>query len=116
MTIELKDENYHVHYDAAQAQIICAGSFMLSGTEEYAPVLDLLTQAVDEQSECLILDLRELEFLNSSGINTLTKFVIYARKKDNFQVIAYAQENTPWQVRLLKNLQRLLPSIDMRLV
>jgi hypothetical protein len=116
MTTELKDENYQVHYDADAAQISCIGSFMLSGSEEYAPVLALLMQAVDEQNTLLTLDVRGLEFLNSSGINTLTKFVIYARKKSNFKLTIYAREHIPWQVRLLKNLQRLLPTIDMQLV
>jgi hypothetical protein len=112
--MELKDENYQVTYDASTAQIACKGSFMLSGSEEYAPILNLLNSAADEQTEKLILDLRELEFLNSSGINTLTKFVISLRSKADLQLSVCGLESVPWQVRLLKNLQRLLPSLTMQ--
>lgn len=88
---------------------------MLSGTEEYTPILDLLTAAAEQQEERLSLDLRELEFLNSSGINTLTKFVIFVRKKQTLHLIVLGYESVPWQVRLLKNLQRLLPQLEMQL-
>ena len=112
--MELKDENYRVTYDASNALVMCKGSFMLSGSEEYAPILNLLISAADDQKEKLRLDLRELEFLNSSGINTLTKFVISLRSKADLQLTVCGLESIPWQVRLLKNLQRLLPSLIMQ--
>lgn len=113
--MEIKTEDYQVGYDAANASVVCKGSFMLSGTEEYAPILELLTNAANEQAEQLSLDLRGLEFLNSSGINTLTKFVIFVRKKQTLQLKVQGYESVPWQVRLLKNLQRLLPRLVMEL-
>lgn len=113
--MEIKTDDYHIAYDEANAIVTCQGSLLLSGTDEYAPILELLTQAAVQQTEKLTLDLRPLEFLNSSGINTLTKFVINVRNQQNLQLIGIGYEEIPWQVRLLKNLQRLMPDLQLTL-
>jgi len=113
--MEIKTEEYNVIYDPAIAAVVCKGSFMLSGTQEYAPILELLNTAAGQQSVMLTLDLRGLTFLNSSGINTLTKFVINIRKNKKPQLVVVGYEKVAWQVRLLKNLQRLLPDLTARL-
>ena len=78
--MDIIHDDYQVHYDAATATVICQGSFRLRGTEEYAPILQVLTAAADAQPATLTLDLRPLRFLNSAGINTLAKFVLHARQ------------------------------------
>src|SRR6478672_8369539 len=64
--MDIVHDDYQVHYDAATATVICQGSFRLRGTEEYAPILQVLTAAADAQPALLTLDLRTLQFLNSS--------------------------------------------------
>ncbi|MCP4699215.1 MAG: hypothetical protein GY862_20555 [Gammaproteobacteria bacterium] len=113
--MEIRSDDYSVIYDAKTATISCTGSFLLSGTEEYAPILELLLSAVRDESDLLSLDLRDLEFLNSSGINTLTKFVINIRNQSTSQLVVHGHQGIPWQVRLLKNLQRLMPALQMKL-
>ncbi|RKZ48532.1 MAG: hypothetical protein DRR16_13420 [Candidatus Parabeggiatoa sp. nov. 3] len=113
--MEIKTDDYAVTYDPETAIVVCKGSLLLSSAEEYAPILDLLTTAADEQSTKLTVDVKELEFLNSSGINTFTKFVVKVRKKQTLQLEAVGYGSIPWQVRLLKNLQRLLPTLALKL-
>lgn len=113
--MEIKTDDYHIAYDKEQATVTCKGSLLLSGSDEYAPILELLIQAATQQNEQLTLDLRPLEFLNSSGINTLTKFVINVRNRQNLQLIGLGYEEIPWQVRLLRNLQRLMPDLQLNL-
>lgn len=114
--MEIKSQDYSVIYHQDSAAVTCEGSFLLSGSEEYLPILQLLNDAADQQSgKSLTLDLRKLEFLNSSGINTFTKFVINVRNKAAVQLTVRGYENIPWQVRLLKNLQRLMPTLTMQL-
>jgi len=113
--VELKTDDYLINYDAETGEIRCTGSLLLSGTEEYTPILDLMLQAANEQNEHLTLNVTELEFLNSSGINTMTKFVINVRKKKTVQLTAIGLDNTPWQTRLLKNLKRLMPSLEIQM-
>ena len=49
---------------------------------EYAPIFDLLNNACAlKPAQPLTLDLRQLEFLNSSGIAMLSKFVIGVRNE-----------------------------------
>jgi hypothetical protein len=111
--MEIKTDDYVIAYHKDTATIICEGSLLLSGSDEYAPILDLLTKAADDQDSHLTLDLRELEFLNSSGINTLTKFVISIRNRQTLSLTGIGYEEIPWQVRLLKNLQRLMPDLEL---
>ena len=97
------------------ASITCSGSFRLRGNVEYAPILQLMTQAADAKPETLTLDVRELRFLNSSGINTLSKFVIYVRKNQTCQMIILGSSQSPWQRKSLKNFQRLLPGLQLEI-
>jgi hypothetical protein len=113
--MEIKTEDYSTAYHPDTATVVCKGSLLLSSAEEYAPILQLLNGAAEQQPNRLTLDVKELEFLNSSGINMFTKFVINVRKKTALQVVAVGYENIPWQVRLLKNLQRLLPTLILNL-
>jgi hypothetical protein len=114
--MDITTQDYRVTYDQDSATVSCAGSFLLSGAEEYAPILQLLNDAAEQrQGNDLTLDLRNLEFLNSSGINTFTKFVIGVRNKQSVRLNVRGIENIPWQVRLLKNLQRLMPALIMQL-
>ena len=49
-------QDYQVRYDAATATVLCQGSFRLRGTEEYAPILQVLTTAADAlEAECLAI-------------------------------------------------------------
>ena len=45
--MDIVHDDYQVHYDAATATVLCQGSFRLRGTEEYAPILHVLTTAAD---------------------------------------------------------------------
>lgn len=112
--MEIKTEDYQINYDASQATVFFTGSLRLSGMEEYAPILQLLTEAAEQQSEQLTLNLKNLEFLNSSGINVLSKFVISVRQNKAPHIVVEGSKNVPWQGKSLKNLQRLLPSLTLK--
>ena len=105
---------YRVIYDDATATVTCAGAFRLHG-EEYGPVLDLMTEAANAKPPLLTLDVRELQFLNSSGINTLAKLILQVRKLAASQVLVMGSDRFPWQAKSLKNLQRLLPGLRLEM-
>jgi len=113
--VEIKTEDYSVTYTADTATVFCKGSLLLA-SEEYEPILQVLNNAAEQQSDAtLILNVKELEFLNSSGINTFTKFVINTRRKQKPPLVAVGCAELPWQDRLLKNMRRLLPSLTIKL-
>ncbi|MCC5618427.1 hypothetical protein LC605_25745 [Nostoc sp. CHAB 5836] len=111
--MEIKTENYNIWYDAAAKAVIFQGSLRLGGMEEYAPIVQLLDNVVVERPLTLTLNLRELKFLNSSGINVLSKFVIKVRQQKNMQLMVQGSTNIYWQGKSLKNLQRLMPSLEL---
>lgn len=113
--MEIKAEDYTVSYDAATATVSCQGSLRLSGMEEYAPIVQLLNNVADQEPLTITLNLQKLEFLNSSGISMLSKFVLKIRQKNNIQMLVQGSKGIPWQGKSLKNLQRLMPSLELEL-
>lgn len=112
--IEIVQTEYQVRYDETTATVSCEGSFRLNG-EEYKPILDLMLAAADAAPPLLTLNVRELQFLNSSGINTLSKFILHVRNKKVSQVVVHGSTRFPWQEKSLINLQRLLPSLKLEI-
>jgi hypothetical protein len=113
--VEIQSDNYTVVYDPALRTVAFIGVLRLAGMEEYAPISQLLHDLLEQQFEEMILDLRQLEFLNSSGINMFSKFVIQTRLQNKSKLVVLGDVTVPWQVKSLKNLQRLLPALELRL-
>lgn len=113
--MEIKSKNYNVIYDEASHNIVFDGSLRLSGSAEYASISELLNKVALEEPEKIILDLKNLKFLNSSGISILSRFVINVRKQQNIQMVVIGAKKNPWQSKSLKNLQRLMPSLQLQL-
>ena len=111
--MDISHDDDQVNYDEANAVVTCRGSFRLHGGDAYQPILDLLITAADSRAERLTLDVRELQFLNSSGINTLSKFILRVRKNQSSQVVIQGSAQFPWQAKSLKNFQRLLPDLQL---
>lgn len=108
-------EDYSIGYDSKTSTITLKGSLRLNGLEESNTVVKLLNDVLDTEPEKIILNLKELEFLNSSGINMLSKFVIKVRQKKNVHLVLLASSQIPWQGKSLKNLQRLMPSLELNI-
>jgi hypothetical protein len=89
------------------------GALRLSGTDDYAPILDLLKETLSTSAVPIVIDMRELDFLNSSGITMFSRFAIEARDRAGAGVQVLASEGVPWHARSLKNLQRLMPSLKV---
>ncbi len=114
--MEIKTEKYHICYDRETATVSFSGSLRLSGIEEYQPIIQLLGDVANTQREKIILNLQRLEFLNSSGISMLSKFIIEMRKKPGVQMVVQGSNSIAWQGKSLKNLQRLMPALVVELV
>lgn len=111
---EIIESNYSISFDADSSTVKCNGYFRLRGTEEYAPMSNLLNDVADLKLDTVHMDLTELEFLNSSGINTLSKFVLRLRKIGTSKLVIAATEQYPWQKKSLRNFQKLLPETEIR--
>lgn len=110
--MDIVSDDYAVHYNSETKTILCSGSFRLTGSE-YAAITDILNSAADQKPDVLNLDLTGLKFLNSSGINTLSKFIIRLRKYNASQVNVKGNSEFAWQKKSLANFQKLLPGLKL---
>jgi hypothetical protein len=108
-------ESFDVQLEEENSTILFKGALRLCGTEDYAPILDMLKETLTSPAMRIVLDLRELDFLNSSGITMLSRFVMEARDRPGIDLQVLASESVPWHARSLRNLQRLMPSLSIRL-
>lgn len=111
--MEIKTEKYSVQYDIEAQTVTCAGALRLAGMQDYAPIVQLLDQVIEDHPLALKLNLQALEFLNSSGINVLSKFVLKVRGQKDIHLIVQGSTTIPWQERSLTNLQRLMPQLEL---
>lgn len=113
--MDIKTEDYHIWYDEAITTVCLQGALRLSGMEEYAPIVELLNNVADSDPPQIILNLQQLEFLNSSGISMLSKFAIKVRQKGNVKMQIKGSQAIPWQGKSLRNLLRLMPTLELEL-
>jgi len=111
--MEIQTEDYHVSYDATTHTIKCQGFLQLNGLEEYAPIVKLFDQVIEQEPSTVKLNVTELELLNSSGINMMSKFVIKVRQKKTIHMVVQGSQEIEWQGKSLINLQRLMPSLEL---
>ncbi len=113
MMMRIETEDYSVWYSLEDNTLYFRGSLRLNGIQEYVPVIQLLNQVVEQGKTAIIINLCQLEFLNSSGISVLSKFVIRVRQKNNMQMVVQGSKAIPWQGKSLKNLQKLMPRLQL---
>jgi hypothetical protein len=109
--METKTNDYRVWSEGAT--IHYEGTMRLSGVEAYAPILEIMDAVLASKPANIILDLTELEFLNSSGINLLAKFTIEVRKQADVGMNVLGATRIPWQSKSLPNLKKLYPALEL---
>ncbi len=108
-------DDYQITYDSDTTTISLGGTLRLSGLEQSNPIIQFLNEALEAEPQTITLNLRQLQFLNSFGINMLSKFVIKVRKTQKKNLVILASNQFPWQKKSLKNLQKLMPTIKLDL-
>lgn len=132
--MEIRGERYVIRYDDSTSTLALEGILRLYGAAGYFSIDDFnkhhdtlptnsgpsyvsimeLFEAIAKQKPLhFILNLRELELLNSSGINALSKFVIRIRENNATQLTIQGSQQFFWQSKVLQNLQKLLPGLHI---
>jgi hypothetical protein len=112
----VKGDDYSVEYDPSKSTVCFIGTVRLPSGSEYDPIMNVLQLA---HSQCvggtLRLDFRKLHFLNSSGINVISKFVISARKAERVKLAVVGSRDIYWHQKSLLNLQRLWSGVEIEI-
>jgi hypothetical protein len=111
--MEINGQDYQIRFTEETSTIVCKGRLRLAGLEEYQPIIQFLDETLHAHPALLILDLTGLDYLNSSGINVLLKFVLKVRQQNNTQLTVLGSSEIPWQGKSLKNFQRLMPELKL---
>ena len=110
--MEIVNDDYAVHYNPETKTVTCSGIFRLTSSE-YAAITDILNTAADAKPDVLNVDVTGLKFLNSSGINTLSKFIIRLRKLKASQVNVKGNSEFAWQKKSLSNFKKLMAELTL---
>lgn len=109
--MEVRGEEFSLTYVTDTGVIHCQGIVRLQG-DEYRSIAALLEQVATQPPARLMLDLRELQALNSSGITTLARFVAKLNQQANYALTVQGNPQIAWQKKSIKNFQRLMPTIE----
>ena len=104
--------NYNVEFIKISNTVIFSGTLRLQGKEEYEKIYDLLLTAAKDSAGGITIDMRTLEFLNSSGISSLSLFMIEMRNLEK-EIKILGSNTVSWQVKSLTNFQRLYHKVQI---
>lgn len=94
---------------------VLEGSMRLANLTEYDVVLEFLNNISEKINDTLILDLRELKFLNSSGITTLSMFILDKKKLNKPKIVVIGSNQISWQEKSLKNFNKLWNEVQIKI-
>lgn len=114
MNVKIEGLKYLICYDEATETIIFSGKLRLDNAGAILDqIVDLFDQILAKEPNQIILDVRQLEFLNSLGISTISKFIIKIRNKKCIHVIVKASNKFSWQNKSIVNLKKMMPTLSL---
>jgi hypothetical protein len=109
--MEIAGDKYRVIYDPAVSVVAFQGILRL---KDRFPLNKQLIDAVAAAApKKVTLDVRQLEFLNSSGVVLLFKFISDLRNLTGSPIIIRGSTRHPWQERWLKDMSKFMPELQL---
>jgi hypothetical protein len=109
--MEIAGDRYRIVYDPAASAVAFQG---ILRSEDRFPLNKQLIDAVAAKvPKQVTLDVRQLEFLNSSGVVLLFKFIADLHDLIGSQIIIRGSTRYPWQVRWLRDMSKFIPELRL---
>ncbi len=108
-------EAYSVRVTRDFSRIAFIGTLRLQGRPDYEKIHRMLRYAAQRSGDSLEIDLRQLQFLNSSGISTFSLFIIEMREVGK-KITITGNKTIAWQSKSLANFRRLYDKVVVNLV
>jgi hypothetical protein len=100
-----------VVYSSETATVTFEGTLRLLGEQGYGLVKQLLDDVVAGEMQAVTMDVTRLEFLNSQGMALVTQFLMDLRNLTTCQIAVHGTARHRWQVRWLRNVEKLVPEV-----
>ena len=115
--MSIHTHDYDVRFDADTHAVVMKGSLRLNAAPEYQPIADLMDhahlQTTNAGAVAMTLDVRELKFLNSSGINLLYQFVLKVKKQGSVGLKVLGSSTNAWQPKSLSNMVKFMSTLEL---
>ncbi|EMY77348.1 hypothetical protein LEP1GSC060_2894 [Leptospira weilii serovar Ranarum str. ICFT] len=112
----LKEEDYSVETEKNRGRIKISGTLRLLNVEEYDPIISAIETMLDHSGRGkVVIDIKNLDFLNSAGIASLSRFVAVYDKKNIRNIEIKGNKNRYWQIKFLENIKKLRSEIKTSL-
>ncbi|RHX92110.1 slr1659 superfamily regulator [Leptospira stimsonii] len=114
--MEISKEDYSVETEKSRGRVKISGTLRLHNVEEYEPIITLIENALENAGRGkAIIDIKNLDFLNSAGIASISRFVAGYNKKNINNVEFRGNKERYWQIKFLENLKKLRAEIKTSL-
>lgn len=112
--MNIEGPKYNVCYDEKTNTIIFSGKLRLDNLDKsFSQIIGLFDQVLENDPDQITLDVRQLEFLNSLGISTISKFIIRVRNQKSIHAVVRASSDFAWQNKSIINLKKLMPGLSL---
>jgi len=103
---------YTLSYDPLDQQVNFEGVFRPDNGEKNAEVFNYLVNVHNQVKGTLRLNFRRLRYINAMGLQTISRFVMYARQQNDLKLKVIASNVLPWSERVLPNLSHLWDGVE----
>lgn len=112
----IENSDFKIWYDKTKNTVFFEGSLRLWDPDAYREIKQLLLDVYEHDHGDMRIDFSHLEFLNSSGISMLVKFIFEIKKRGNKPLIIVGSDDYLWQQKSFDNLRKLWEYIQVQMV
>ena len=111
--MSFKTEDYQIILSEDNKHIHISGVLRLQSPASYEEPFQCIKDGLVSSSEVFTIDISELQFLNSSGVSSLARLILFARTSDK-EIKMICNSDTPWQKKTISSLIKLYDKLDIQ--